>query len=419
MGALIINLFNVILLSFVIKYCIKRRIDSSILYYCLITLFFINIPLLFDAIMTLYNGINQWERVLADANKVWTFGTLKHIDKVSADSLLFNICFLLSYWLICKRRISQQAFCYRPLNSSSLASLSWVNCFLLVFLGFIVFVTYNGIASFYKMDVGEWYIHRTENRFLALLSSFLVPMMSVGVIRVLFSRDFIRGTILLLPIIVIGYFTGARSQIISVVFYFLFYFFWANERISFNKIILFLVFTVTVTFILIKIREDVSAVYPIYKDWSYCDLFYVYDVGKSISTHGLNSLSMILRDFAPQKVDDITILVADSKFGIGWGSLHPTLLGWAYVDLLNYFWLIAVFFGILLAFFDRIRHRMSAFIYFSFLSYEFSFLAIAIRGSVQYAYSQLLYPTLLLIVLFSLDKMGILSCHAHIDDQAD
>lgn len=411
MVSLLINIINVLVLFYTIRYCIKRRVDSCVLFYCLISLYFINFPLLFDSIMTTIDGVNQWERVQIEFNPLWTYGTLNKILKISIDSLIFNFCFLLSYWLICGRKKLISRLSYRSLDTLSLSSLTWGRCFFIAFIGLFFFLSYNGIDSLHRMSGGEWYENRSNSRILALITSLVVPVMSVGVIRALFTKDILRGFIVLIPVIIIGYFTSARSQIISVVFYFLFYFFWANKRIKTKNLIIISVFILVAVFVLTVLREDVNSFYPLYKDWAYVDLFYVYDVGQSISTHGLNTLAMIVRDFVPINVDDITLLVADTKYGAGWGSLHPSILGWAYVDLLSFHWLLAVFFGVWLAIFDRLRHKMPMIIYLAFLSYEFSFLAIAIRGSVHFAYSQLFYPTLLLIGLFFLDKMKIISCH--------
>lgn len=410
--ALLVNAVNIVLLVYTIIFCVKKRVDSCLLFYCLISLYFINIPLLFDSYMTAINGVDQWERELIEANPLWTYGTLVNIVKISVDSLVFNFCFLLSYWFVINKKYVKKILPYRPLDGQSLSSLSWRRCLFIAYLGLIVFMIYNGIDSFHRMSGGEWYENRSNNRLLALTTSLFVPVMSVGVVRALFSRDIILGIFILLPTFIIGYCTSARSQIISVIFYFLFYFFWVNKKITTKNFIIISSFVLIAVFTLTVLREDVNSIYPLYKDWAYVDLFYVYDVGQAITTHGLNTLAMIVRDFVPINVEDITLLVADTKYGVGWGSLHPSILGWAYVDLLNFHWLLAIFFGVWLAIFDRIRHKMPMLLYLAFLSYEFSFLAIAIRGSVHFAYSQLFYPTLLLILLFVLDRVKLIKCHA-------
>lgn len=235
--------------------------------------------------------------------------------------------------------------------------------------------------------------------------------MSVGVIRAFYAKNIIGGLLVIAPVLIIGIFTGARSQIIPVVFYVIYFFIWSNAKLKLKNILLFGGIAFALVLLLTISRETVTAIYPVYKDWAYIDLFYSYDVASSISTHGLNSLVMIARDILPVQVQDITTLVADTKYGVGWGSLHPSLLGWAYIDLLNLNWLLAIFFGVLMAIYDRLRHNMPNAIYFMFLSYEFAFLAIAIRGSVQFAYSQLFYPTVILILLFIFDKSKVIKCH--------
>lgn len=410
MWGLSLAFVNVFFLIYVTYFCLKRHIDSAMLYYSIVSLYFINIPLLYDALMVQIHGVNTWETTLMNVNRYWTSGSLQNIDTIAQDSLIFNLALLLSYYVICGLCIKKRKFDYRPLNRHSLSSLSWTTCFLFAFLGMAIFMRYNNITSFKMMEVGEWYEGRSDSRILALLASLLVPLMSVGVIRVLYTKNYLLGFILLLPVLIIGIFTGARSQIIPVVFYVLFFFFWKYSKISIKNILLIGGVSLLFIYILTVAREDVTALYPVFKDWSYIDLFYVYDMGSSISTHGLNTATMILRDFFPQQVEDITLVVAESKFGAGWGTLHPSLLGWAYVDLQNFNWLLAIILGMVIALFDRLRHRMPMLIYLLFLSYEFSFLAIAIRGSVKFAYSQLLYPLLLLIFIYILDIMKVIKC---------
>lgn len=410
MWVLFLAAVNFSLLIYVSYLCFKRHVDTAVLYYCIVSLYFINIPLLYDALMVLTHGVGSWEATLISVNRYWSTGTLQNIEKIAQDSLIFNVSFLLAYYVICSSLIKKKKFDYRPLNRNSLSSLSWGTCFLFAIVGMAMFMIYNNITSFKTMEVGEWYEGRSNSRILALLASLLVPLMSVGVIRVLYTKNYILGFILLLPVLTIGIFTGARSQIIPVVFYVLFYFFWRNRNFKLRNVLLIGGVAFLFIYLLTITREEVTALYPIYKDWAYIDLFYVYDMGSSISTHGLNTATMILRDFIPQRVEDITSLVADTKFGTGWGTLHPSLLGWAYVDLLDFNWLLAIFFGIIVGVFDRLRHRMPMLVYLLFLSYEFSFLAIAIRGSVKFAYSQLLYPLLLLFLLYILDKFKVIKC---------
>lgn len=411
MVTFLLSAINVILLLYLFYKCIKNRYDSAVLYYCLISLYFINFPLFYDSLMIISNGVNSWETTLMDVHKYWSNGTLKNIDSIARCSLVFNCCFLFTYYVVNRKALKENVLVYRDLSKTTLRTLSWKRCFLFSYVGLVMFMIYNQISSFSMMEVGEWYENRSGSHVLALLSSLLVPIMSVGVIRLCYSKDFIRGGLVILPVLVIGIFTGARSQIIPVVFYFLFYFLWANPRFRLRNILLsggivfLLIYLMTIT------REDVAALYPIYKDWAYVDLFYVFDNGTAISTRGLNTLTMIARDFMPVQVQDITTVVADSKFGAGWGTLHPSLLGWAYVDLLDYYWILAIFFGLFVAVYDRLRHYMSTLIYFLFMSYEFAFLAIAIRGSVKFAYSQLLYPFFILIFLFILDKTKLIKCH--------
>ena len=83
---------------------------------------------------------------------------------------------------------------------------------------------------------------------------------------------------------------------------------------------------------------------------------------------------------------------------MGWGSLHPTILGWAFIDLGKYYGFLALFLGGILGICDRIRLSCKPIVNIMFLSFVFSFSAIAMRGSLQYAYSSFIYPFFMLII---------------------
>lgn len=402
MFALIINLINVLFLTYLVCYYIKYRIDTSLLWYSIVSLFFINIPLLFDNCL-LYYDIDLFNNIQLNSNVYWELNFVSDFLRVSLCSLMFNLCFFLSYRFITRKKI----FTFIFLESNKKASIlfPWIIYFLVSYFGLLLFMYHNNISSFSFIGTGLWYQNRNDNAVINLLVNLLVPIMPVSLFVSLVFRKYLLGFLCIIPVILIAIITGARSQYITIAFYLLYYIIWklGLKQFSFNSLIKLFIVSVSIAVFIMSLRSE-SNTYPLSKDLSYCDLFYVFQNSNAFTTEGTNFIRLILTGFYDYSVNDVTAELANYKFFQGWGTLHPTLLGWAYADLQGYFWVLSLFFGTFLGFYDLLRHSILYKYNIFFLAFLFSFISISVRGSVQYAYSTIIYPFFILVLFYTYIK---------------
>lgn len=382
-------------------YCLyhylSERIDTSLLWYSLISLFFINIPLLFDSVLLLRYGADETCRILVANGNNWRMDYFRYLSVVSIHSLLFNSCFYLAYRTISYRRFKYYKF---PESDDDIKFFSWPLYILMSYVAFTLFMYYNGISSINSLETAAWTENRGDNRIVNLIVNILVPMSSVSVLVMLCKKQYFYGLIAILPLLLIGFITGARALIIGLVMYLLYFILMKSSlNISKTALIKIVIWGSVAVFLMTFFRKSEFYVYPMNKDVSYEDLFYSYANAKNFTTNGTNTLRLILTGFYRYKTEDVTAVLAGYKYFEGWGTLHPTLLGWAYIDLLGGYWLLAVYLGMFMSFCDRLRHSMSRKYNVLLLAFIFSFLSIALRGSVQYGYATIIYPTILFVVI--------------------
>lgn len=398
MLSLFVNIIDVLLLLLVSISVIKKRVDSSILWYCLCILYFVNFPLLVDSVMILLKGVDKWDDVLSQNNSMWESGLLDGFLNVSLVVLVFNIFTLLTYRLLFSKKRAELS----PSVFSDKNYYSWIVYFILSILTLIVFLYSIGITSLNSIAKlqFDWVAGRTNNRYVILLSNILLAALPSCALKTLSTRNFFLGFVALLPIFVIGYITEARSLIISLAFYILFFFIFSQSKVSVKSIIKVSFVAILLVFLMTFFRgSGENLPYPIEKDPCYNDLFYSVKNQGTLSTGGNDTKRLLLTGFYSIEAEDITIKLADTKFTIGWGTLHPTIVGWSYIDLGDFYWVMAIIMGVIMSIADKIRRALPTkygLIYYSFI---FSFVSVAVRGSVQVAYATFFYPTVITIFL--------------------
>lgn len=400
MSSLLINIINCVFLLYVIIHYLSKRIDASIIWFAIISIYFINFPLLFDSFISLYYGIFKANRILNENGNNWDIGYWGVLKKISVHSLVFNICFCVTFRIFSNRKMTSYRF---PDLSQKNIFFSWKTYLFLSYISFFLFLYHYGITSIAQLGTGLWYQNSSNNRFLNLLVNILIPISSVSALVMLSKKQYLIGIITLIPVLLVGYITGARSQIISSVFYVLYFFLIKySAHVNLKTILKIIVLGLLAVYAMSFFRSDNFYNYPVCKDISYEDLFYSYVNSHSFTTNGTNTLRLILTGFYDYQAEDVTSVLAGYKYFEGWGTLHPTLLGWAYIDLQNLFWLLAIYLGAFISLCDRLRHKLPSKYNILFLSFIFSFYAIGIRGSVQFAYAIIIYPAIIFFILFVL-----------------
>lgn len=253
----------------------------------------------------------------------------------------------------------------------------------------------------------QWNSNSRNNPILNFIVDILVTVSPMFILRGLYEKKYLLSLFTLIPTVIIGYITLSRALIIAAIFYFLYFFVWkaANVKVNFKIIFKLLVIALSFSILLTVFRGSDATTYPLYRDVSYSDLFYSYANQSGLSTGGNNFIRLLLTGFYDYQTEDITKKIAEYKFGSDWGTLHPTVLGWAYVDLKNFFWLLSLFLGILIGLCDRLRYSLPIKVNFMINAFLFSFISVAIRGSVQYAYSNLFYPIILFFFIYIFKRL--------------
>ena len=404
MITLLLNIINVMVLVFVLYRNIKLKIDTSIIWYCLVSLYFINIPLFFDCVQLQFQRTDIFELNIIKTNPSWIKGTLSNMSRITIDSLLFNLILILTYSVIVGKS-KRLKIHWTPALLTGYLSWKWL--IILSWLAFILFLFYNQISlySFTLIQTGQWYQNRLNIPLLGLIVNLLIPICSISSLKMLVDKKWILGIIALFPLIIIGAITGSRSQIISIIFFVLYYFLIKLKRINILSICFYTFILLSTSMLLQSYRGNIKS-YPVAKDSSYSDLFYSYEIVDQLRMNGESTKRLIATGFIhnDKSYRDITIELGKFKYRNSYVSLHPTILGWAYLDLKNLFFIIAIHIGFVLGITDKLRYRSPLVINEFMLSFVFTFIAVGVRGSLQFAYSTLIYPLFIMILLWLNNK---------------
>lgn len=408
MLALLLNFIHVLIILWFLRKLVKNGIDTSLLWFLVCSLFFIGIPLLFDSCLILNSDIHSANTIKAKYNDNWISNGFQYIDRISLYAFIFDLVLILIY-IITDRSFTK----YKFFNSQSSSSyfFSWKVIFIISYLSLLFFMLNFGISSLQHLGVGEWTENWTYNKWLNLLTTILISVSPVGILKGLYEKKYILMIFSSIPAILIGFITDSRALIISYVIIFAYYFVWtqAFKSISLRKVLFFAIGFFLAFVGLTYFKEDKLFIYPLSLDRSYSDLFYCFESGDAISSKGMNFLKLVstgIWSFNDKGIETVEAILANSRYFSGWGTLHPTVLGWAYMDLGRNFFLLAAFFGFFLGVFDIIRKNLNPRLSLLYMCIILRFCPIAVRGSVQYAYANAIYPVLFFLIILVFLKLS-------------
>lgn len=129
-------------------------------------------------------------------------------------------------------------------------------------------------------------------------------------------------------------------------------------------------------------------------------------------THGKATLFLLLTGIVPSFIlgdrnfalVDIPSILAQDKFSWDFGTIHPTLYGWFYIDLGYYAIAIAFLLGFIINNINRVTERYSSRFYPIYVVAFSIFIFTGLRGSLQVAYSKAFYIFAIGIVFIILYK---------------
>ncbi|WP_154859591.1 hypothetical protein [Cyclobacterium xiamenense] len=225
----------------------------------------------------------------------------------------------------------------------------------------------------------------------------------------LVARKYFQMFLLSLPIITVAVFTLSRALFISVPFI-LIYFSLNNLRSNLFKIFLYIIiFSVGFIFLFSFIRSSDLSSYPLARDISIFDYYYSLKNYDELNTNFSNLFRLLLtglpfNDYFTGFVYDINYKLADFRIRNGWGSLHPTFFGWIFIDGGWYGLVYCIFFGVIIGLFDRLSKSLPHKLSVLFLPFQLSFIPVLVRGSVQYAYSNIIYIFIVFVLVYFIQK---------------
>ncbi len=389
MLAIFINSISIVFSIWVVSYYLKK--NSIIIYFFLLSLFFVIIPIFVDSIGINFLGQNYTNIIINNNSNMYnvSFFDSEINFKFTLFVFCFNLLFFLSFKIftfkldVDKYRIQHQLFH---------SDLFYI---LLGLFSVILFVIRKNLGVFNSTATVLFYLF--SNGY------------TIGIIPVLKKKHYFKFIILLLPVLFFALTTGSRALFIS---FFLILFYFLLDNFEKNKYFLLRMILI-VGFILILIpmfnffrKGSFHLTYPFWRDLCVGDGYFAF--ANTFYHQFANNIIRLVQTGIPHVLEsnnyyDITYQLADERFFIGWGSLHPTAYGWLFIDLQWYGIITAIYFALFVSFIEYIRYFFRKYkIVSMLLAFELTFFAIFIRGSVQYAYSTVIYPIniIFLLVLF-------------------
>lgn len=369
----------------------KRFISGRLTFmYWLGSLFFVGIPLFFDMLVVQFGYGESLEKYLylKDVNFNINFNNINLIG-LSFFILVCNIFFAIGEsFFLNKKNIEKSKY-----GQFEILLLFFNYIFLLVFL--INYPSQWFVADFYR-----------ETNFIYSISSLMVVICTSSSFIFLLNNKKLLAFLGLFPCVFLSFLTAERpylAPVIGIIFLWM-----ANNKKNniFNLIRLLIMGFLSITImrlvrllannhdinifdLLLERDSSTSVLYYIFENYIY---YQALTGGKAtffLTTTGFYSDFIFgERNFS---LVDIPSILAFEKFGWNFGTIHPTLYGWLFVDL-GFFAVIFTFFlGFIISFMENKMKFMSVRLY-SFLVVSLSLLIfVALRGSLQVAYSKSFY----------------------------
>ncbi len=156
-----------------------------------------------------------------------------------------------------------------------------------------------------------------------------------------------------------------------------------------------------------------SFLYPLNRDESVNNLYFCFDeeMLDDPGTEFAGIKCLLATGFVPESLfgarqlqdADVTWYLAACRFFPGWGTLHPTIYGWSFVDMKWYGLGFAAFFGLLVsALTEWSQHDFARRAVVAAVASKL--IIVGVRGSVQVGYSSLVYALVGGMILCSLAK---------------
>ena len=396
--------------------------------FCATALYLIGIPLMFDSMFFMLGIGQEWQLLISSNLYFYPYILIEEtLYRVAIFYFLFNALASISFYVFSSKHKNHSKL-IESLSASQTANENFYVYFFMIcgYLGGMIFIA---IYGFFWELRGFGYVDEVGSNslpFLALLKIVYRFLLYVSAVSVFFSvlrKRYLTAIIAFVPSMLIMILTSERPYILPALVVTLFALFYRDqaEGIKLSHIFLALIAAYVIPSLFLYVRHGfdifsvVSLPYPIYRDISMNNLYYVFsDFGMFYDrgTEGTNSLRLAITGILPSSIfgsnfndfEDVTSYMNFRRFGNYLGTLHPTIYGWLFLDLKWYGVLSGIFIGIIMAL-PTYTSRMPYFFQVALFSILAGFVIVALRGSVQFAYSNAIYGIYLLFLVFLCVKL--------------
>lgn len=374
--------------------------------------YFCAMPIFIDSLLMFFGGLDNLSSIIsADTPDYWGNVNSDILFKINIFSLIF-ICVFYFFDAVFKGIFKVQVkhnYNYNFIQLIVLFGLVLIPCFFLVSEGF------NFISNQKEgLDISK----TAKNLYIIL------PLGTIVAYNLFNNKRYLLGFLFCIPILIVSFMSQSRTLFILVPVAIIMSYVVSAKLIEFKKIFIYVLLVLSLTQIVkIATNEDYGIYYTdnkvlflvnkMIRDVSIGDAyysFYIRGIDPNLTTEGSSSLALVSvgiippfinRDlFLPEKT--ATYKIYQLRYGdFDFGSIHPTLIGYAYFDLGFLGFLLAIFFA-----------GMMRLYYYLMSKFSFSqaiapvllgvFIFVALRGSVNVAYFNLIYSGFLIFLILML-----------------
>ena len=372
-------------------FILEFKKNSIVILFWGCSIFFVGLPLLIDTIALKLNKENKLEFYLQlqDFNHVYDFNNTD-ILYMSSFIFIFNLFFFVG-----TKSITSSKMEFKIPQSHQFE-------YMMIVFNYISLIV---LLINFK---GQWFAtnFEKESNIFYQITSLLICLFTSASLTLALSGKKKLALINLFPTIFISFVLSERPYLAPAIGVIFIYFVSKGKKIS-NLVNLFLIGLVSIflmrfvryiangdkdfnLFDILFSRDSATSV--LYYIFQNADHYYSLTTGKAtiflISTGLVPSFLLGDRNFS---IVDIPSILAFDRFGWTFGTIHPTMYGWLFVDLGLFSLLFAFFLGLILSFLNGLFTKLSLRLFSIYLASITIFIFVGMRGSLQVGYSKSIY----------------------------
>lgn len=347
-----------------------------------------SIPLFVDSFACLAGMRLAWESIL-NKNEINYYFELS--NQVLLNTALFAFAFNLIFLAVYETTVKKE-------KQTNLPNIAPVNhCIPKIAINICAISGWLGLLLYYFSAIQAIY-------------SPLLAIASAGLYYCLIDKKYVMGAICSFPSVLLAFFLTERPYIVPLISIVLMFYLTNTKVFKLKEKLLTILMCLIVILLFTSVRVGrghltyfdilMSTAYPISRDFATNTMYYTFDVAPTLQEYGeFNGLKFLLgTGILPEAIfgervfasADLPHILALHRFSWDYGTIHPSIYGWAFIDM---GWQ-GVFFGAFVGLLIGLCHRwakgyfLREGIVYSTLSI---FIIVAVRGSIQVGYARMVY----------------------------